>query len=848
MAEGFKIADAFVEIHADKDPLKRELRTLGSEVGGDAEVGGTDVGRRAGKGVQKGIGPESDKAGRDSGSKVAKGFQQSFIRNSPLIVAAIGGALAAGAPVALAGAATLFAGVGAALAAQSPKVQSAWVGLWQNLISEGRADASVLEDTVTRAAGRIGESFERLRPQIREAFEASGPLIDSFVDDVTGAAENAVPGLVDAVKNAGPAVTGLGEFLRSTGQGVGDFFSILSEHAPQAGQAFKALGDIIASLLPILGELLGRGADLAAVVLPPLASILKVVAGALDAIGPALGPLIAGFTALKIVKGVTGSFTEFAEKGFGGLLGKIPGVNSGLGKVGEAVKGMGAALPLVGVAIGLVVSEIENINQKGAELSQKLREGGAAAREAKAELADLGNTMGGLGQEVADSGLPDWFVKLGAVTGGVTAPAYEAAGSIRETAKQADEAWKSMDRLSQANSKVAEWTATLTDRLGDENATSADVEAAKRRLAYWSDEQARAEADLEMAIHGVTQAMIEQADQALASIDSGFAYQHSLNQLEDAQSALADAIAKHGANSEEAARAQLDLEEQTFRTAQAFGQQQADLSGAAKDSEEYARILQEQTLVRLKELAATADGPVKAALEAQIARLEAAGVSTTSNAATVVALTNRLQDLGLAVTQVPGEKFVRVDVPTEEQKQRLRDLGYTVTELPDGDIFVSADTASAERAIDAAARQRTATINVVYRGTTAGVIGGANSYAAAAGGIFAATGYASGGIEKMSGKRAAIVPPRSPRIIGDRLTNDEGFVPIVPSDPQAQGILSEVNRRMGRGDGQGGGTRISIGNLTVKIDGTFDLSSARDLKRMAAMIRQAIIDLEREAS
>ena len=42
---------------------------------------------------------------------------------------------------------------------------------------------------------------------------------------------------------------------------------------------------------------------------------------------------------------------------------------------------------------------------------------------------------------------------------------------------------------------------------------------------------------------------------------------------------------------EDALRKRLDLEEQAYNTAVAFGQQQADLSGLSKDSAEYARLI-----------------------------------------------------------------------------------------------------------------------------------------------------------------------------------------------------------------------------------------------------------------
>src|SRR5690606_7958145 len=46
-------------------------------------------------------------------------------------------------------------------------------------------------------------------------------------------------------------------------------------------------------------------------------------------------------------------------------------------------------------------------------------------------------------------------------------------------------------------------------------------------------------------------------------------------------------------------------------------------------------------------------------------------------------------------------------------------------------------------------------------------------------GAYAAPAYmASGGMRRMSAGRAEIVPPRQPRVIGDRMRGDEAFIPV----------------------------------------------------------------------
>lgn len=122
MADGFKVADAYVNVEVDDAAVAAAMRRLPKTLDG-----------------------ETDQAGRGLGNKLSQGMNASIIRNSPLIAAAVGGALAAGAPLALTGATALFAGIGIAAAAQSDKVQSAWLGAWQGIRDGAISDALPIE-------------------------------------------------------------------------------------------------------------------------------------------------------------------------------------------------------------------------------------------------------------------------------------------------------------------------------------------------------------------------------------------------------------------------------------------------------------------------------------------------------------------------------------------------------------------------------------------------------------------------------------------------------------------------------------------------------------------------------
>ncbi|MEV8610300.1 transglycosylase SLT domain-containing protein [Amycolatopsis sp. NPDC051373] len=70
---------------------------------------------------------------------------------------------------------------------------------------------------------------------------------------------------------------------------------------------------------------------------------------------------------------------------------------------------------------------------------------------------------------------------------------------------------------------------------------------------------------------------------------------------------------------------------------------------------------------------------------------------------------------------------------------------------------------------------------------------------------------------------AQIVPPRSPRMLGDSPTVDESYIPNDPTDPRAQQILAVTNRRMGQG-----GSTIN-NNVTINTTET-------DPDRLAAVV------------
>lgn len=828
MARGFKIADAYVDIHADRDGIKRDVQ---------------DIPRR--------IGPDADKAGKGIGDKVSQGMKMSLVRNSPLIVAAIAGGLAAGAPLMLTAATAMFAGVGIAAAVQSEKVRSAWVGLGGVLKREADDIAGPMTDVLVGAAGKTAAAYQRMKPQLIDAMAAVAPQVDILVDSILGMTENALPGMVRGVQSARPVIEGFGAFLEKTGTGLSDFFLRLSQHSPEAGAAMSSLGDIMGELLPLLAELLGQGAELASQVLPLVAGSMGAVLDVVTMLGPALPAVVAGFTALKIARSVTGwldgaAASMAANAAQGGIMAGTQG------RVASGMKSVAAAAGPVGIAIGVVSAAYMRGKQASDDYARSLMEGGTAADEARKNLAiegtvdSVASSMGGLGNVVAM----------------FTSSTEEATQAQKDLEAAMSPGQVAAMRLRQAENELAQ-------AIEEHGAGSREAAAAQKEHERATANNARVQGELETALHGVTEAMLTMADQALASIDSGFAYQHSLNAIEDAQAAVNEAVKEHGAGSEEAQRAVLDLAEANYRAALAFGQQQADMSGAAKDSQEYARIVQQGALQELYRLRDAAGPQMAGALQQQIDRLEAAGVSLQETGSQANAVSDRMRDLGLSVRQVPGYKGVEINAPTEDQRRRIQNLGYQIITLPNGRVYVTADTWDAQNRLAALERARTTTLyvnTVVRQGQQAT---GRGLYAASGGSVERIVrGFAGGGMPSRREATGRLVGPGGPlddlipaiTTMGEfiRVANEEWIINGRVS--REQGAMRMAALNSGRADivprfadgGTPAGTRVTpsgraVQNLHVHLSGTFDLRDRAGMRKLAVELKDMLDTIEREA-
>lgn len=144
------------------------------------------------------------------------------------------------------------------------------------------------------------------------------------------------------------------------------------------------------------------------------------------------------------------------------------------------------------------------------------------------------------------------------------------------------------------------------------------------------------------------------------------------------------------------------------------------------------------------------------------------------------------------IDATPGQKSITVSSITDAAAAALQSIGFEVLHLPNGQVEIGANIDPAQTALNnllARINASNGTLRISATSTIRGL-----QIPQAAGGLVEA--WATGGMRPMRGGYAQIVPPNALRIIGDRVVDDEAYIPI-NSSHRSQGILTEAARRMG---------------------------------------------------
>jgi hypothetical protein len=806
---------------------------------------------------------KAEVAGKDSGDKLSSGMAKAVSHNSPLIMAAVGGALAFGAPAVLAGAGALFIGIAAVAAHSSDDLSQTWTNTLNKLQEEFKSVTSVTVPMFQQALHRLGDAIAGMRGQFYDVFSSLGGPIDSLTTGLINLIQNMMPGLVAAVRSAGPVFQGLASLMGSIGTGLGQFFQIIAQHSTAAGQVFSSLGQIIGSLLPILGQLVGAGAELASRILPPLAAVLHVVAGALNAVAPILPVVLAGFLGFKAISMLSGPLDNLAQK------------LSGMGSIGQTASGalskFGSALPAVGVGLGLLGAAYESSSQQIDTWAHALLDGGNAAAQAQAQMAQATSFAHTFG-----SGIMGLVGNLTGYAGAL----QTAAGASKQTADAAKAMYDAMSPLQQKQQDVTKATNELELAIEKYGPDSGQAAGASVELKQKQDDLALAQGRLEQATHGVTQAMIDQADQARAGISSLFGMQHAQEQQRQAEADLAQAIRDHGAASVQVIDAQNHYAEAIYRSAQANAQYQADMSGLKQGSLEYDQFLNSKLLVTLQDMSGTLTGPTKVAVDRFITQLQNAGVTadttggkldnlgTKSPTPTVNLNAGPFSSILGMVNGAIGNLGAQQPTPTAGLNaapfqfaagQTAGTMSYLAHLSANPIAYLTALTRDAEYALNYTARTRYATIYATVAGG-AGFMGMAASggqVGAVVGPGFAGGGIFSGRVFGPGGPRDDMVQAITTAGMPLRVSNREWVINADVSEQQGGRRMAALNagqadivprgRRFADGgtqDAPAGG--ITVQHLDVHVSGVLDFADPGAARQVAVGVRDALIRLDRE--
>lgn len=346
----------------------------------------------------------SNKKTNDSIDAVAKKTSSAF---SPLAFLGLSAGLpaaaaigVAGAGLALGGIATIFAGLGVAIAAQDDQIKQHFKQTMSGIGADAKTMGDGFKAEVNGALDAVTSSWQRLSPAVHAAVDASAPAVRTLTGAVTDFAENAMPGMVTAVVSSQPALEGLRQLTAQTGSGLSAFFTNIASGSVAAGAGLSNLGGTVNLLLGRLGTLFANLANGSAGPLNSLHVIIDQLTGGLNALtaqgSGALG-FLQGFTnagagMVTTLSGIAslisllppqvtqlaGSFTSVAlvaskfgidaGKGFEGLGGKISAVQGPIAKMGTAVGGLarGAINPAF-LAVSALGIGLDLLGQKQAE-------------------------------------------------------------------------------------------------------------------------------------------------------------------------------------------------------------------------------------------------------------------------------------------------------------------------------------------------------------------------------------------------------------------------------------------------------------------------------------------------
>jgi hypothetical protein len=616
-----------------------------------------------------------------------KAFAISELKSAGIIAgAAMGGGIAAG--LSTVGAAGLFIGIAAAAQSSNENVKAAYSGMWEE-IKAGAFDASsVLADDFIAGAEKLGKTFNRLRPQMQEAFTAVQPAVNDLFDGVDRLATQAMPGLVTAAKASALVTDNLATAMESTGRAVTNFLTEASEGAEASGESIEAFGRIVERLGSFGGRILADLANSSTMVFPALEGAVDSAATAVENLAktalPALaggaalsltglslllnlanaligvlGPLAPGImtvvTALKLVNALSFGGVSKSWDTFKNSIGEAPGLagKAKAGLTGFITSGLGPLGVLAGIG-AIALDKLGESQQRTAQRQQALT---AAFRESKGAIDE--NVRATVAKSLADEGLLRKADAIGVSSGVLTDAWLGNKSAMDEVRAAAARYTKELEGQGQVEGQVAQGADALSTKahevvsaMQDQSGESAEAAKQGKLYAEAMEKGAAGAEGLAKANQKAADAIKAVNDALLALVNKDIAYRGAVDATAEAQRKATDALKAHGIKSTEFADASKGVESALANQVQAA----YDLALANSVATTSLGREQDATVAMHREilgLASATGGTLPRALGLAVSKL-----SDTDLAA--LGATRKINELGNEVIRLPNGKDIIV--------------------------------------------------------------------------------------------------------------------------------------------------------------------------------------------
>lgn len=241
----------FSGLKKEFEGANRELKQL-ERIAKALPASAAKIGADMAPGVVSGLGGGLARAGASlgpAGAAIGAGLAAGA---TPLLLAGLGGAV-----IGAAGAGGVVGGL--VLAAKDARVKAEAENLAQSLDSMLQTAAAPFVPAVLGAMQDLRKESAALAPEFRTIFGAAASYVQPLERGLVGMVKGALPGLRDAVVQAGPVIDALADGLIQTGEAVGDLFSTIAEHAPEGARALTYLFEIVEIGIDSLSKMISVG-------------------------------------------------------------------------------------------------------------------------------------------------------------------------------------------------------------------------------------------------------------------------------------------------------------------------------------------------------------------------------------------------------------------------------------------------------------------------------------------------------------------------------------------------------------------------------------------------------------